>query len=77
MGLSKRTLQRRLRERGLTYSSLLDQTRYGIAARLIKDPSVRLHEVARSCGYNDPSHFSRAFRRLAGVSPSEYREINH
>jgi len=77
MGLSKRTLQRRLREMGLTYSSLLDQTRYGIAARLIRDPSVRLHEVAHSCGYEDPSHFSRAFRRLAGVSPSEYRQINH
>jgi AraC-like DNA-binding protein len=76
MGLSKRTLQRRLREMGLTYSSLLDQTRYGIAARMIKDPSVKLHEVAHFCGYEDPSHFSRAFRRLAGVSPSEYRQIN-
>lgn len=77
MGLSKRTLQRRLREKGLTYSSLLDQTRYGIAARMIEDPSVKLQEVARFCGYEDPSHFSRAFRRLAGISPSEYRRIEH
>ncbi len=55
----------------------LDQVRYGIATRLMSDRSIRLVDVSQSSGYDDPSHFSRAFRRLAGVTPSQYRRTEH
>jgi len=77
-GLSRRTLQRRLAEAGLSFSALLDQVRFKTATRLISDdPTIKLLDVAQYCGYDDPSHFSRAFRRLAGVTPSQFRRIEH
>jgi len=70
---SVRTLQRRLAESGLSYSRLVQQTRFEVAAEMLKDPSVKSFDVACAVGYENSSHFSRAFRRIAGVSPSEYR----
>jgi AraC-like DNA-binding protein len=37
------------------------------------DPSAKIIDVAMAAGYETPQHFSRAFRQLAGVSPSAYR----
>lgn len=72
-GLSVRTLQRRLRRRGLSYSQLFEQTRYRAATRLLKDPDVRITDVAYELGYSEVAHFTRAFKRMAGINPSEYR----
>ena len=72
-GLSKRTLQRRLGEAGLTFSELLDQARFRTAIRMLSDPSIKVVDIAHEVGYEDPSHFARSFRRIAGVSPSRYR----
>ena len=74
-GVSRRTLQRRLAAMDLSFSQLLDQTRYELAARLLSEPSVKVIDVAFESGYGDPSHFARAFRRIAGVSPSHYRRL--
>lgn len=72
-GVSARTLQRRLQEKGLTYSQLLDQCAVSLAKNLLDDPANRIADVALSLGYDDPSHFARSFRRVAGVSPTKYR----
>ena len=72
-GTSVRTLQRCLARYGLSYSDLAQQARFATAARLLEDPDTKVIDVAYSVGYEDPSHFARAFRRLAGVSPREYR----
>jgi AraC-like DNA-binding protein len=72
-GTSVRTLQRRLARHGLSYSDLAQQARFATAARLLEDPDTKVIDVAYSVGYEDPSHFTRAFRRLSGVSPREYR----
>ncbi|MCP5055855.1 MAG: AraC family transcriptional regulator [bacterium] len=72
-GTSVRTLQRRLSESGLSYSGLIDQIHFDVAVDLMQDPAMKLYEIAQVAGYNDPSHFSRAFRRVAGISPREYR----
>lgn len=73
MGTSSRTLRRRLAERGLSYSGLMDRVRFDRAKRMLSESDTKMIDVARATGYTDPSHFARAFRRFAGVSPSEYR----
>jgi AraC-like DNA-binding protein len=73
-GISARTLQRRLRQAGMSFSELLQQVRFERAASFLRESDVTILEVALQVGYEDPSHFSRAFRRLAGVSPKQYRQ---
>ena len=72
--LSTRTLQRRLADRGLTYRGLLDQTRYETAIDLLENTDNSITEIAHLLGYSNPTHFTRAFRRVTGVSPSEFRQ---
>lgn len=45
------------------------------AARLLDSGELRVSEVARVLGYDDAHYFSRQFRRLMGVAPSEYRAL--
>jgi AraC-like DNA-binding protein len=73
-GVSTRTLQRKLAHVGLTYSDLLGTVRYEHASRLLRDTDCRIIDVAFSSGYTDPAHFSRAFRRMTGVTPRRFRE---
>ena len=70
---SRRTLQRRLRDAGLTYVGLLAETRRQTAERLLEDPARKIADVARALGYSDPAHFTRAFLRWTGVSPRSFR----
>lgn len=73
-GVSTRTLQRRLALIGLSYSDILDTVRYEHASQLLRDTDCRVIDVAFSSGYTDPAHFSRAFRRMTGVTPRQFRE---
>jgi len=72
-GTSVRTLQRRLKGHAVTYSDLITELRYERAARLLRESDATALEIALEVGYEDPSHFSRAFKRIASVSPREYR----
>lgn len=74
VGLSVRSLQRKLSVAGLTYSSLLEQTRFNNAIKLLTDDENKIIDVAFSSGYADPAHFSRAFRRISGCTPREFRD---
>lgn len=71
--MSKRTLQRRLEEAGLSFQELLDRVRAEKARVLIRDEDLELAEVAFQLGFSDVSSFSRSFRRWTGVSPGHYR----
>ena len=70
---SVRTLQRRLKESALSYSDLIGEIRFEAAARLLRETDATALEIALEVGYKDPSHFSRAFKRVSGISPREYR----
>jgi len=72
-GTSVRTLQRRLREQGLTYAQLLEELRHDLAIYLLRDPTRLAAEVSSELGYRDPAIFTRAFRRWTGTTPSEFR----
>jgi AraC-like DNA-binding protein len=74
LGLSPRSLQRKLADGGTTYLELLERILYERARSLIVSTRTPIIEIALSLGYSDPAHFSRAFKRWTGVSPSDYRK---
>jgi AraC-like DNA-binding protein len=71
LGMSPRTLQRRLADEGTTYHEILNRTREHLACAYIRE-GWSLTEVAFTLGFADTSSFSRAFKRWTGVAPSEY-----
>lgn len=71
--MSVRTLQRRLKEEDITYSQLVSRVRYEIALRLLQDSSLKMIDIAAELGYEDPAHFTRAFKQWTGISPRTFR----
>lgn len=76
LGLSERTLQRRITEDGKTFRDLLVEARQELGRRLLADPTAEIEEVACLLGYQDTSSFYRAFRDWEGVTPNRWRELN-
>ena len=73
LGMSARTLQRRLRDEGTTFAAVLTGFRQDMARPLLRDGRLAVSEVAFLLGYEDPSSFQRAFRRWSGRSPRAFR----
>ncbi|HUX41440.1 MAG TPA: response regulator [Rectinemataceae bacterium] len=61
------------RETGAGFTEYLTRRRIGMAIELMKDPSARVSEAAERSGYRSQHYFSRAFRKVTGSSPSEFR----
>lgn len=74
LGMSRRTLQRRLREAGTTFQTILDDERRARALFLLRDPGLALYEIAFLLGYSEPSAFQRAFKRWTGVAAGAFRK---
>ncbi|SFF31981.1 transcriptional regulator, AraC family [Fontimonas thermophila] len=73
LGLHPRTLQRRLRQEGESFGTLLDRVRYRMALRDLQRPDLSLETISERLGFSDRRSFTRAFTRWAGVSPSSFR----
>ena len=73
LGLSERTLQRRLEETGQTFSRVLEAFRHEEALRLLGDRRLSLAEIALRLGFSEQSAFTRAFKRWTGGSPAASR----
>ena len=74
LGMTTRTLQRRIRQSGHgTVKGLIDQTRIQVASELIAASTMSLGDVAGAVGYSEDSAFRRAFKRVRGVPPSQLR----
>lgn len=71
--VSARTLQRRLRDEGTSFETLLDETRFGLASSYLRDPTLGIAEIAWLIGFTEISAFYRAFRRWTGTTPGAYR----
>ncbi len=65
--------QPRLAKVGLSYRALVDQARFEASLPLLSEAGMKLTDIAYDLGYADPAHFTRAFRRWAGVTPGEFR----
>jgi AraC-like DNA-binding protein len=72
LGMSLRTLNRRLLEQGRTYREVLDAFRQAEAERLLTTGNLPLADVALQLGFSDQTAWNRAFRRWKGTSPREW-----
>ena len=73
LGLSPRTLERHLQERGMRFKKLMDDTRRRFAIDYLKDRDHTLTQIAFLLGYSEVSAFNRAFKRWTGTTPMDYR----
>lgn len=73
LGMSARTMNRRLAAAGTTYAALSDSARFAVSRRLMRETDLPLGELALVLGYVEASSFSRAFRRWSGLAPEAWR----
>jgi AraC-like DNA-binding protein len=75
LGMSERTLRRRLQESGTSFENLGDTVRRNRASELLALTDRPLTDIAFALGFASSSAFSRAFRRWFGLRPSKYRML--
>lgn len=73
LGVSRRTLQRRLSDERVTFQQLIAEARRELARHYLQHSSLELNETAYLLGYEDPNSFFRAFQQWEGTSPGEWR----
>jgi AraC-like DNA-binding protein len=73
IGLSPRTLQRRLAEEGTSLRDLVRRHRSHVVGRLLKDRKTKMTVIAHDVGYSDATTFSRAFKSWSGDTPRDHR----
>ena len=73
LGLSARTLQRRLIEEGVTFQELVEAARRELARHYLGQSTLELNETAYLLGYKDGNSFFRAFHQWEGTTPGEWR----
>jgi AraC-like DNA-binding protein len=76
LGMSARTLQRRLGDAAVTFQQVVEDTRRDLAHHYLRQSTVELNGVAFLLGYEDATSFFRAFQGWEGTSPAEWRSRN-
>ena len=74
VGMSNRTLTRRLSEAGVSYRDIIQKTQETVAKDLLKNTSRSIAEIAFETGFSEQSAFNRAFKRWTGLAPIEFRK---
>ena len=75
--LSSSTLKRRPREEGCSFRQLRDKIVRQLSQEALKQTDAQVSEIALKLGYSELSSFDRAFGRLTGMSPLEFRRFGH
>ncbi len=75
MGMSRRTLTRRLSENGISFRNLIRKIQEEVSKDLLKNSSYSIAEIAFETGFSEQSAFSRAFKNWTNKSPAEFRKI--
>jgi AraC-like DNA-binding protein len=73
LGMSVRSLRRRLSEEGVSYKAIVDESLATVATRMLGDSRRSIQETAYAMGFSDPTAFHRAFKRWTGMTPMQYR----
>jgi AraC-like DNA-binding protein len=74
LGLSPRTLQRKLADAGASFQQVLDAARYALAQDYLRQRGLSLADIAFLLGYQEQSAFTHAFREWSGMNPGAWRE---
>jgi AraC-like DNA-binding protein len=77
LGMSQRTLARRLSLEGLTFAGVLENLRSDLAERYLGDEDLSISQIAWLLGYREVSAFTHAFKRRTGMTPREMRSRNN
>jgi len=72
--MSSRSLRRHLQLSGINFTLLLDEIQHEIADRLLEQPTMSIKRIALQLGFEEPSSFSRAYKRWSGISPQQHRD---
>jgi AraC-like DNA-binding protein len=75
LGLSARSLRRRLYDEGVSFVSIAEGALATLAKQLLSDEERSIQETAYALGFSDPSAFYRAFKRWTGTTPKSYRSL--
>lgn len=73
LGLSARTLQRKLADAGSSFQQVLDEARFALARDYLRQPGLSLVDIAFLLGYQEQSAFTHAFREWSGMNPGAWR----
>ena len=74
LGVSQRTLQRKLSEAGMSFQQLLDETRRSIAKEYLQQAHFSLADIAFLLGFQEQSAFQHAFKEWTGMTPKSFRD---
>jgi AraC-like DNA-binding protein len=75
-GMTPRGLQRLLKAHGSSFRELVNDARLNYALRQLDDSNTSIVKIASDLCYREAGHFTRAFKRLTGLTPSKYRRQN-
>lgn len=73
MGVTSRTLRRRLKRESTTFSDIVNDLRADQARRYLREAQMRVEDIAYVLGFSESASFVRAFKRWTGMTPNEYR----
>jgi AraC-like DNA-binding protein len=73
LGMSERTLARKLSDEGLNFTEILQHLRRTLAIRYLDDRKLHVSKIAWLLGFRDVSAFTHAFKRWTGKTPSQMR----
>jgi AraC-like DNA-binding protein len=74
LGMSSRSLQRRLADEGTRYNDVLAEVRAEFAKRYLARKAISASEVAYLIGFTEPQSFFKAFKRWTGMTPREFQQ---
>ncbi len=75
LGMTSRTLQRKLSHEGVSYQQLLDEVRQGMAEDFLTNSELGIPDIALRLGYSETTSFHRKFKAETGKTPGEFRQL--
>lgn len=77
LGISRSTMQRRLRQEGFTFQQILDHVRFDLATRYLTKSQFNINEISRMIGFLESKSFFRAFKKKFELTPEQYRATHN